>query len=243
MSPMLFVIGRWNLLCIYFSSVACRGKYGLIGCLVWSLRNDVVFNGGNVNSDRLIDITLLRVARRGKARWPTLKEGVDDFIRFPQLIKVSDGSCTSRGNICWLKPNMGRLKFNVAGSALGQPGPAGIRGVLRDHEVNVKLVFSKSIGIADSNLVEILTVGEALILYASLRRAQSHKLLIESDSVNIVKWVNNPNLAPWRLRRFVSHIECLKTQAREWSIVHTFKEANDKSGVHCIADMVRFYEN
>ncbi|XVF56550.1 hypothetical protein PTKIN_Ptkin06aG0130000 [Pterospermum kingtungense] len=44
-----------------------------------------------------------------------------------------------KGNVvrkvqCWIPPPKGVVKFNVDGSAFGKPGPAGIGGVMRNHE-------------------------------------------------------------------------------------------------------------
>ncbi|XVF83648.1 hypothetical protein PTKIN_Ptkin16aG0506800 [Pterospermum kingtungense] len=67
----------------------------------------------------------------------------------------------------WSKPSQGCMKFNVNGSAKAQPaGAAGIGGVLRDHNANVKLLFSESVGIVDSNLAELLAVLKALTLFS-----------------------------------------------------------------------------
>ncbi|XVF67323.1 hypothetical protein PTKIN_Ptkin10aG0111800 [Pterospermum kingtungense] len=52
-------------------------------------------------------------------------------------------------------------------AALGQPGLAGIGGILRDCEAKMKLRFSKSVGVADSRLAEVLAVKEAFILFSS----------------------------------------------------------------------------
>ncbi|XVE80961.1 hypothetical protein DITRI_Ditri15bG0023700 [Diplodiscus trichospermus] len=49
----------------------------------------------------------------------------------------------NRGMVSWTKPEEGSLKFNVDGSTLGQPGPAGIGGILRDHDSSIKMLFSK----------------------------------------------------------------------------------------------------
>ena len=43
----------------------------------------------------------------------------------------------------WSKPLTSFLKFNIDGSTIGKPGPAGIGGVLRDDFENVKLFSRK----------------------------------------------------------------------------------------------------
>ena len=78
-------------------------------------------------------------------------------------------------------------KKNVDGSFKGKTRPMGIDGVLRDNTTTVKLVFSKSIGVANSNVAELLAVREALSVYATSRWASSHRLIIECDSSNVVK--------------------------------------------------------
>ncbi|XVE51084.1 hypothetical protein DITRI_Ditri02bG0010300 [Diplodiscus trichospermus] len=40
----------------------------------------------------------------------------------------------------------------------------------------------------------------------------SHKIIIESDSSNAVKWVKKWLSVPWRLRNIIAHIEVFKMQ-------------------------------
>lgn len=54
------------------------------------------------------------------------------------------------------------LKFNVDGASRGKPGPMGIKCVLHNSKGEVLLMFSKHVGICDSNLVEVLAILEAL---------------------------------------------------------------------------------
>ena len=53
------------------------------------------------------------------------------------------------------------------GSARGKPDPAVIGGVLRDCMAATKVVFSKAIGVADSNVAELVAIGEALRIFAA----------------------------------------------------------------------------
>ncbi|XVE77582.1 hypothetical protein DITRI_Ditri13aG0075100 [Diplodiscus trichospermus] len=76
-----------------------------------------------------------------------------------------------------------------------------------------------------------------------------HKLIIESDSRNAVKWISEPKEAPWRMRKLIGHIENLKMHATNWSIVHTLREGNEmadgltKAEAHGSNDLVEVYEN
>ena len=64
----------------------------------------------------------------------------------------------------WQPPPLGVLKWNVDGSSLGKPGPAGAGGVLRDHFGLVKSGFFIPCGIIDSNVAEVIATRKALQL-------------------------------------------------------------------------------
>ncbi|XVF82519.1 hypothetical protein PTKIN_Ptkin16aG0055800 [Pterospermum kingtungense] len=205
---------------------------------IWLSRNDVIFNRGAVIFDDLIQIMLLRVAMWTKAKWPFIVECVYEIIRNPQLITVKTPSVKGPRSALWATPSQGCMKFIVDGAAKGKPGPAGIGGVLRDDKGMVKLVFSKPVGVMDSNLAELLAAREAFIIYSDSQWAQSYKLLIESDSLNVVKWIKDPSSSPWRFRTIISFIENLKLKICDWSIDHVLREANSladglaKNGVY-----------
>ncbi|XVF82159.1 hypothetical protein PTKIN_Ptkin16aG0022400 [Pterospermum kingtungense] len=86
--------------------------------------------------------------------------------------------------------------------------------------------FSKSIGVEDSNIAELLAIREGLILFLSSPWAQCKELIIESDSKIAINWVNNPESAPWRIRKFVTHMETLKPRVIGLTFVHVFREVN-----------------
>ena len=84
------------------------------------------------------------------------------------------------------------MKFNVDGSFKGKPDPVGISGVLRDCTATVRIVFSKVVGVVDSNVAEQLAMREAMHVFVSSSWVRSHRLIIESDSTNVVNWIHNP---------------------------------------------------
>ncbi|EOY09983.1 Uncharacterized protein TCM_025352 [Theobroma cacao] len=73
-------------------------------------------------------------------------------------------------------------------------GEAEISGVLKDNIRNIKILFSKSMGIVDSNLVEIVAIKEVFLLYTASSWACTYELIIELDSSNVVKWSNMTHL-------------------------------------------------
>ncbi|XWS25060.1 hypothetical protein CRYUN_Cryun27aG0038400 [Craigia yunnanensis] len=64
--------------------------------------------------------------------------------------------------------------------------------MLRDCSVTVKIIFSKAIGVIDSNVAKLLAVREAMHIFLSSRWARSLKLIIEIDFANVVNWIHNP---------------------------------------------------
>ncbi|XVE52245.1 hypothetical protein DITRI_Ditri02bG0107600 [Diplodiscus trichospermus] len=144
------------------SQSACTGLpiRALIGVFVvmqrassWHGRNEVIFKAKVV-------ATVLRVALWWKAKWPCIQDYVSTIMRYPSLIKVSSLRHQSCVMASWQSPLIGSLKFNVDGSALGHPSRARIWGILCDNSSKVK-----AIGVADSNIVELLAIREAFIIF------------------------------------------------------------------------------
>ncbi|OMO55420.1 hypothetical protein COLO4_36005 [Corchorus olitorius] len=164
---------------------------------IWTVKNDIIFNGKSMDVQKIVEIVGCPIAYWCKARWPGAA-GVEDLIRVPELIQIDYGKQVSRPHIEWSLPTPGQLKFNVDGAARGPPGEAGIEGILRDDSGCTRLIFSKTIGIADSNMAEILAIKEAFLVFVSLDWVKEEELIIESDSQNAVKWVNSIDSMPWR---------------------------------------------
>ncbi|XVE55252.1 hypothetical protein DITRI_Ditri03aG0144400 [Diplodiscus trichospermus] len=118
---------------------------------------------------------------------------------------------------------------NCAGSVMdifrlpNSSGLARIGGVLRDHLSNYKLIFSKSVGSIDSNLAEIMAAMEAVFLFSRSDWVRTHKLILETDPINVVKWLTDPQSTPWRMRRYVAHISNLVSSFAGWSVVHVYR--------------------
>lgn len=98
------------------------------------------------------------------------------------------GTLKKKKKVAWCSPPRGALKFNVNGTNQGKPGLVGIWGVLRNHKGEVLYIFSKNVGIKDTNEAGILAILEAL--YNFTFSFQSH-LIVESNSSNAIFWVNS----------------------------------------------------
>ncbi|EOY08506.1 Uncharacterized protein TCM_022983 [Theobroma cacao] len=80
------------------------------------------------------------------------------------------------------------MKFNVDGVVKGCPGSTGFEGILRDPSGEVKATFFKSVGMADSNLAEIRAKTRVFLIFLASTWNEEYHLVIESDSINVVKW-------------------------------------------------------
>lgn len=85
--------------------------------------------------------------------------GIDMLVS--KMIKVT------RPNFTWEPPLIDSVKVNVDGAAPSETGKANIGGLLRDVDGRIKALFYKSIGIYDSNLVEILTIRKTFFIFAA----------------------------------------------------------------------------
>ncbi|XVF84598.1 hypothetical protein PTKIN_Ptkin17bG0050200 [Pterospermum kingtungense] len=128
----------------------------------------------------------------------------NDWVFNGKGISIPGSEKVLRDPFSWDPPPLGYFKFNFDGATFGQPGQVGVGGVLRDHDESIKMCFSNSIGVADSNLAELMAIREALLLFVQSRWISNVPLIVESDSSNAVKWFSNPSAAPWRFKRYLA---------------------------------------
>ncbi|XVF07574.1 hypothetical protein REPUB_Repub06bG0151200 [Reevesia pubescens] len=193
---------------------------------IWLCRNDIVFNGKSFDFSQIIFSIKFRLASWAKARWPQLLESFDDVFRCFANVVVPVAPKVVRSPDYWEPPPPGFLKFNVDGSIVGKPRPAGIGIVLRSNNGEFLLVFSRSIDVQDSNDAEFLTILEAFLIFAGSKWCSIGGLIVESDSLNAVKWFNNVVSIPWRLKRFSYLLESFKLAIPGWRVVHVLRERN-----------------
>ncbi|EOY00033.1 Uncharacterized protein TCM_009399 [Theobroma cacao] len=95
----------------------------------------------------------------------------------------------------------------------------------------------------------MMAVREAFLIFSSSIWKDNHKLLIDSDSSNVVKWTIHPDMAPWRMRKVVLQLERLKEELEGWEIRHVRREANQRSdalakqGAYLQYDILRIFSH
>ncbi|EOY23054.1 Uncharacterized protein TCM_015057 [Theobroma cacao] len=193
---------------------------------LFAMWNEWQLGGKEWNTDQVLELARIRVATWVNAKWPREYPSALNVYRQPTIQCQLPKKGQERKGIQWDKPRYGQMKFNVDGAARGCPRPTGIGGILRDHRGEVKIIFSKPISETDSNFAEMMAIKEAFLIFSVSRWKNNHKLLIESDSSNAVKWIKHPDGAPWRMRKLILQTKKLKREVEGWEIQHVRREAN-----------------
>lgn len=82
-------------------------------------------------------------------------------------------------------------------------------------------LFSKGVGIGDSNEAEALAILEALRIFS---RSFYGSLILENDSSNAMSWVSQDTCKPWKLHFYFNEIKY--QVARFHVIFHQLRSAN-----------------
>lgn len=102
--------------------------------------------------------------------------------------------------VTWKKPMAGRVKINVDGSSLGNPGQVGGGGVIRNDKGMVLAAFATNFGIAASNNeAELRAIIEGLKL---CQHIGCFHVDIECDSKIVVEWMLKRKCTAWYLWDF-----------------------------------------
>ena len=109
----------------------------------------------------------------------------------------------------WMPPMVDSLKFNVDGSFRESKGQAGIGGVLRDCKGNVLCIFSEKVGCNNTILTKILAINRACQLCFSRQELKFKSIVIVSDSLTAVSWINSSGVGSWAHSHLIMEIRNL----------------------------------
>ncbi|KAK3212212.1 hypothetical protein Dsin_016918 [Dipteronia sinensis] len=181
----------WMFLCPAASSGRVwKVAFHAICWTIWETRNAVVFNHGEVDSIKAVEMVRWRVACWFKNCGPgstlslaimmmDLKIGCRDVIKKNRLVKSS-----------WRPPREGEIKFNVDGSSRGNPGLSGIGRILRNCVGDIICMFTSFIGCGTSTAAEVAAILKACQCCESVQCPTYVNVIIESNSKSAVSWVN-----------------------------------------------------
>ncbi|XP_077251403.1 uncharacterized protein LOC143890566 [Tasmannia lanceolata] len=126
----------------------------------------------------------------------------------------------------WAPLDTGFLKLNFDWSSLGNPGPAGIGGVLRNDRGELIWAFAGPIGVTDSTEAEVRAAHQGIKLFVNERLSN---VVIEGDSPNVIRWLNGAGSHPWR---FDYHFD----EMLDWMRSSTFLFRHVRRSANSMAD-------
>lgn len=146
---------------LHTNAITDYGVFFILTCwFIWRARNDEVFN------DHCQPI------------WAIINSIKSELTLTSQLYGSVTGRCSMR-EVVWTPPPDNVIKVNVDGSSLGNPGPAGFGGLIRNHLGEWICGFSGSCGFADNLAAELqgINYGLELAWHKGYRN-----VILESDS-------------------------------------------------------------
>ncbi|KAK2648318.1 hypothetical protein Ddye_015807 [Dipteronia dyeriana] len=178
---------------LYVSKASQRTWFVLYFAVCWTIwenQNAVVFDGKEASFSMAIDSVKFRLALWFKNCGAGSNEDLTILLLDVKRWCVDKIRSKSKVLRPWSHPNDHDIVFNVDESSRGNPGLAGIGGVLRDVNEKVLCLFSSCVGLVDSNLAEVLAIHRACELISSNMYFIERNITILSDSKFAVSWIN-----------------------------------------------------
>ncbi|KAK1562591.1 hypothetical protein Q3G72_014539 [Acer saccharum] len=219
----------WQNLCpAVRSNRVWRVAFHAVCCTIWEFRNEVVFKQGVACLDMAVEMVLWRIAWWFKTLGPG-SQLPTSVLMMNLKVGCVDNPIICRKDKCpWSPPLDGILKFNVDGSSRGNPGPSGIGGIMRDSKGDILCIFSSYIGFGLSTLAEIQAILKACQLCVSDCCPFDVRIIIESDSMVAVSWVNgNSGVGNVSLMDYILDIKEIVAKCKpRLSVTHVYRTSN-----------------
>lgn len=114
-----------------------------------------------------------------------------------------------------------------------------IGGVLQNHKGNFMCLFSSPISFMEINCAEVLAIHMAIVISLANEALKERKIILESDSSNVVLWCNCKSGGPWNMNFHLSFIRNACNRSLSIEIIHRSRNSNfvantlAKQGLHC----------
>ena len=171
----------------------CRAWNTLFSALVWTVwecRNNLIFNGKQASIPVAADMVVFRVVWWFKFVGNSVSDPVTLMLcNFPDSVSSNAKPKFASSQVCSPLFVEG-LNFFVDGSSRGNPGPAGIGGVLRCDSGKFLGLFYSFIGFSDAVVAEATAILKACQLCYTSLALRLKSISIISDSKLMVSWVN-----------------------------------------------------
>lgn len=174
---------------------------------IWKEMNEGIFSRKESSWEDILSKVSMRIAHWACARKEFSNVNMDDILYWGACLLM--GEAKKRKKVTWHPPPSSCLKFNVDRAACGKPGPASIGGVLRNHKREVLYMFSKNMGVKDSNEAEVLAILEAIRICC---RSFHISLIIETEFFNAVSWAKDVK-GPLKMQFYFNEIKHISLES------------------------------
>ncbi|KAF5450403.1 hypothetical protein F2P56_030761 [Juglans regia] len=125
----------------------------------------------------------------------------------------------------WKPPKQGWVKLNIDGCSLGNPGPSGAGGIIRDDKGDLLCGFAEATGHNSNNYAELMGLLHGL-RHIGLLGISSVE--IELDSMLVLNWLRNQRCGLWYMEDYWDEIQS-RIAGLNVSLVHCYRECNSVS--------------
>ena len=139
----------------------------------------------------------------------------EDFFLYDNL------NMRRRQQTKWGPPTITQYKLNFDGATKGGLGVA--RGVLRDMNGDVLLVYASKVGNGSNNVAEAMALLWGLQLS---RERQIMELTIEGDSKLVIDLVKGEARLEWKIQNIILHIKQVLNEIKISHLQHIYWEGN-----------------
>ncbi|XP_042954647.1 uncharacterized protein LOC122291062 [Carya illinoinensis] len=122
----------------------------------------------------------------------------------------------------WKSPKQGWVKLNVDGCSLGNPGPSGAGGIIRDDKGNMLCGFAVDTGHNSNNHAELMGLLHGLRHIGFMGFVLVE---IELDSMLVLNWLRNNRCGLWYMEDYWDEIQS-RLAGLHVSLGHCFRECN-----------------
>lgn len=195
---------------------------GFLTWTIWKERNRRIFQHEYRNTEHAIDTLMGNIKQliQVKVKEETNEKPSSSGLRILQLFQLhtnqsmattrSQQSPQSESN-SWNYPPVGWLKLNFDGASRGNPGMAGIGGIIRNHKGDILHIYCKALGEGTNNEMEFAALEQGLRI---LRDMQNYTAVVEGDSalvISVAKRIYGGTKASkatkhWRLAKVTENI-------------------------------------
>lgn len=195
---------------------------GFLTWTIWKQRNRRIFQDEYRNTEHSKETIMINIRQliQTKCKVDTSEKSSTRDLRILKLFQLDvDHSITmsrhqqqpnSESN-SWKCPPVGGLKLNFDGASRGNPGMAGIGGIIRNHEGEILHIYCRDLGEGMNNEMEFAALEQGLRI---LRNMHNCTAVVEGDStlvISVAKKIYGGTKAskaskPWRLAKVTENI-------------------------------------